>query len=54
MTTRGLKEKDMAKVAAWIDRRHHAPENPKELAKIRAEVKALCLKFPMYKERLKA
>jgi glycine hydroxymethyltransferase len=54
ITTRGLKEKDMAKVAAWIDRAIQHHQNPKELAKIRVEVKALCLKFPMYKERLRA
>ena len=54
VTTRGLKEKDMSKVAAWIDRAIAAHQNPKELAKIKSEVKALCLKYPMYKERLKA
>jgi glycine hydroxymethyltransferase len=53
ITTRGLKEKDMGKVAAWINRAIQHHQNSKELAKIRAEVKALCLKFPMYKERLK-
>ncbi len=53
VTTRGLIEKDMVKVAAWINRAmaHHL--NPKELAKIKSEVKALCLKYPMYKDRLK-
>ncbi len=54
ITTRGLKEKDMVKVAAWINRAITNHQNPKELAKVKAEVKALCLKFPMYKERLKA
>ncbi len=54
ITTRGLKEKDMVKVAAWITRAIAAHQNPKELAKIKAEVKTLCLKYPMYKERLKA
>jgi len=43
----------MTKIAAWIDRAIQHHQNPKELAKIRAEVKTLCLKFPMYKERLK-
>ena len=54
ITSRGLTVKDMATVAAWINRAltHHA--DPTELAKIRKEVKALCLKHPMYKERLKA
>ena len=53
ITTRGLQEKDMTKIAAWIDHAITHRQNPKELAKIRAEVKALCLKFPMYKERLR-
>jgi glycine hydroxymethyltransferase len=54
ITTRGLKEKDMAKVAAWIDRALTHHDNPAEHAAIRKEVKALCLKHPMYQERLKA
>ncbi len=54
ITTRGLKEKDMTKIAVWINRAITSHHDPKELAKIRAEVKALCLKFPMYKDRLKA
>ncbi len=54
VTTRGLKEKEMAKVAVWINRAITSHQNPKELARVRTEVKALCLKYPMYKERLKA
>jgi glycine hydroxymethyltransferase len=54
ITSRGLTEKDMLKVAAWINQAITHHQNPKTLAKIRAEVKALCLKYPVYKERLKA
>jgi glycine hydroxymethyltransferase len=54
ITTRGLKERDMPKVAAWIDRAIGAAQSPKELEKIKKEVKALCLKFPMYGQRLHA
>ena len=54
ITTRGLKERDMVTVAAWIDRAITNHQNPKELEKIKKEVKALCLKFPMYSERLRA
>src|SRR5258708_31670404 len=54
VTTRGLTEKDMARIAAWMDRAIANAQNPKELAKIRTEVKALCLRYPMYKERLRA
>jgi glycine hydroxymethyltransferase len=54
VTTRGFKEKQMALIAEWIDAAIAGRANPKAIAKIRAEVKALCLKFPMYRERLKA
>jgi len=54
ITTRGLKEREMEKVAAWIDRAITHHQNPGELAKIKKEVKTFCLRFPMYTERLKA
>ena len=52
-TTRGLKEVEMAKVAEWIDRALNNIENEEALATIRAEVKELCLQFPLYADRLK-
>ncbi|OQY25258.1 MAG: serine hydroxymethyltransferase [Desulfobacteraceae bacterium 4572_35.2] len=52
-TTRGLKEPEMAKVAEWIDRTLNNLENEEVLAIIRAEVKELCLQFPLYADRLK-
>ena len=54
VTSRGLKVKDMTTLAGWINRAITNHQNPKELSKIRAEVKSLCLKYPVYKERLKA
>ncbi|MCK4502349.1 MAG: serine hydroxymethyltransferase [Desulfuromonadales bacterium] len=51
-TTRGLKEPEMLQVADWIDRAIQNIGNDAELAKIRAEVKTLCLKFPLYAHRL--
>lgn len=54
ITTRGLKEKDMSKVADWIDRAIKQRAEPKALETIRKEVKALCVKHPMYTERLRA
>jgi len=51
-TTRGLKEAEMLQVAQWIDRALQNIGNDAELAKIKAEVKALCLKFPLYAHRL--
>ncbi len=52
-TSRGLKEPEMIKVAGWIDRAFKNIENKEELAKIRAEIKELCLQFPLYAHRLK-
>ena len=52
-TTRGLKEPEMIKVAGWIDRAFKNIDNKEELAKIRAEIKELCLQFPLYAHRLK-
>ncbi|MCK4622343.1 MAG: serine hydroxymethyltransferase [Desulfuromonadales bacterium] len=52
-TTRGLKEPEMLKVAAWIDRALNNIDNEAELAKIRAEIKELCQAFPLYAHRLK-
>ncbi len=52
-TTRGLQEAEMLQVAEWIDRALKNIENEAELAKIKAEVKVLCQKFPLYAHRLK-
>jgi len=51
-TSRGLKEAEMVKVAGWIKRAIDNIDNETELAKIRSEVKALCLELPLYKHRL--
>lgn len=52
-TTRGLKEGDMLQVAEWIDRALKNCDNTEILSQIRAEVKTLCLKFPLYAHRIK-
>ena len=54
ITSRGLKEKDMVKVAQWIHDAIAHRDDPAAIARIRKEVKALCLKHPMYTERLRA
>jgi glycine hydroxymethyltransferase len=54
VTTRGLKEREMTQIAGWIDRAITGRDDPRTLAVIRKDVKSLCGKFPMYKERLKA
>ncbi len=51
-TTRGLKEAEMVQVAGWIDRALNAIDDEQALAAIRAEVKELCLRFPLYAHRL--
>ncbi len=52
-TTRGLKEPEMVQVAEWIDRALKAVDDQAALDTIRAEVKALCQRFPLYAHRLK-
>ena len=47
VTTRGLKETEMATVASFIDRAIGAKDNADELAKVRREVADLCARFPM-------
>src|SRR5436190_14279392 len=47
LTTRGLKEQDMEKVADFIDRAIHAKDDSVALAKIRAEVEQFARAFPM-------
>jgi glycine hydroxymethyltransferase len=47
LTTRGLKEADMATVASFIDRAAVARGNDAELSKIRGEVADFAAKFPM-------
>lgn len=47
ITTRGLIEKDMVKIAEWMKRAIDARDDEARLKKIRAEVKAFSLKFPL-------
>jgi glycine hydroxymethyltransferase len=53
VTSRGMKEKDMDKIAAWITEAVEKRADPKALARIKKEVAALCKKFPLYAKRLK-
>jgi glycine hydroxymethyltransferase len=50
ITTRGLKEAEMRQVAEWIDRSVNNRQDDLALAAIRAEVKELCRRFPIYPE----
>jgi glycine hydroxymethyltransferase len=46
VTSRGMQEKEMSAIAAWIDRVLDAAEDEAELAKIRAEIAEFCKAFP--------
>ncbi|MEK7658420.1 MAG: serine hydroxymethyltransferase [Patescibacteria group bacterium] len=46
ITTRGMKEKEMKKIGAWIN---EVISNPKSVKKVREEIKIFCKKFPLPK-----
>jgi glycine hydroxymethyltransferase len=46
VTSRGMKEKEMVAIAAWIDRVIDAAGDERALAKIRSEVADFCKAFP--------
>jgi glycine hydroxymethyltransferase len=48
VTTRGMKEEDMGRIAGFIDRALAAPEDASSLARIKQEVKELANAFPLY------
>jgi len=52
-TTRGLKEAEMERVAAWVVRALDNMENEAELAAIKGEVREMCKQFPLYAHLLK-
>ncbi len=47
ITTRGMKEAEMEKIADWMDRVIADPENEVNLKTIKGEVEALCANFPV-------
>jgi len=48
ITTRGMKEKEVIKIAAWMNEAIENKNNKAKIKKIHQEVKALCKKFPIY------
>ena len=50
VTTRGLKEKEMAQVGEWINRAIENTANLEVLSQIRLEVRLLCDQFALYPE----
>jgi glycine hydroxymethyltransferase len=53
VTTRGMKEAEMKKIAAMIDRVLSAPANEKVIRAVRGEASSLVKKFPLYKDLIK-
>jgi glycine hydroxymethyltransferase len=50
VTTRGMREPEMESIAELMSRALRAPDDENALGMIRAEVEALCRKFPLYPE----
>ena len=50
LTTRGMKETEMKQVAAWIADVLKNSSDEARLAKIKGQVRELCLKFPIYRQ----
>ncbi|MBW2291001.1 MAG: serine hydroxymethyltransferase [Deltaproteobacteria bacterium] len=51
VTTRGMKEAEMARVVEFIERALENPDDVETLDKIRGEVEDLCRGFPLYEDR---
>ncbi len=49
LTTRGMKEKEVKKIAGWMDATLRSKGDAKILKSLRKEVSALCKKFPLYR-----
>ncbi|MDX1765612.1 MAG: serine hydroxymethyltransferase [Candidatus Saccharimonadales bacterium] len=47
LTTRGMKEDDMALIAGWMKQAIDGRDDEKKLAKIREETREFCTKFPL-------
>jgi glycine hydroxymethyltransferase len=54
LTSRGMKEPEMARVGALIGRALAGADKPAELEAVNRDVKELCAGFPLYARRLAA
>ena len=52
VTTRGMKEGEMARIGALIAKALEQPESTEHLAEVRSEVKTLTNDFPVYRDLL--
>ena len=50
VTTRGMKEPEMLKIANWIDLALNARDDDNKLKEIKSEVVAFCATYPIYKD----
>jgi len=50
LTTRGMKEREMVQVGAWIAEALNHRQNPQVLSRIRRQVHELAESFPLYPE----
>jgi glycine hydroxymethyltransferase len=50
VTTRGMKEKQMRQIAAWMDKVLSALDDTKLQARVKKEVAKLCRRFPVYRK----
>ena len=50
VTTRGMKEPEMSKIANWIDLALNASDDDNKLKEIKSEVVAFCATYPIYKD----
>jgi glycine hydroxymethyltransferase len=50
VTTRGMKESDMKKIAGWINQVAENITNEKMLRSLRKEVRTFCRQFPLHKQ----
>ncbi len=48
VSTRGMREAEMAQIVALIDRVLQRPQDPQVQAEVRAQAKALCARFPIF------
>jgi glycine hydroxymethyltransferase len=51
VTTRGMREPEMDRIAGFIARVLASPDDDRAIAAVRSEVEALCRTFPLYPER---
>jgi glycine hydroxymethyltransferase len=49
VTTRGMKEREIKKIASWINQVAENIDDRKKLRKLHREIKAFCKKFPLHK-----